>query len=36
MPRFIGRWDMCRVLEAEKPWLFRDDMVLVVDGARHG
>ncbi|KAB2617227.1 hypothetical protein D8674_013096 [Pyrus ussuriensis x Pyrus communis] len=27
---------MCRVLEVEKPWLFRDDMVLVVDGARHG
>ncbi|KAB2635509.1 hypothetical protein D8674_026043 [Pyrus ussuriensis x Pyrus communis] len=27
---------MSRVLEAEKLWLFRDDLVLVVDGARHG
>ncbi|XP_017178374.1 uncharacterized protein [Malus domestica] len=35
MARFVSRWDMCRVLEAEKPWLFREDLVLVVDGARH-
>ncbi|KAM1128421.1 hypothetical protein ACFX13_039067 [Malus domestica] len=27
---------MCRVLEADKPWLFQDDLVLVVDGAHHG
>lgn len=36
MARFVGRRDMSRVLEAEKPWLFQDDLVLVVDGARHG
>ena len=36
MARFIGRRDMRRVLEAEKPWLFHDDFVLVVDGTRHG
>lgn len=36
MVRFVGRRDMCCVLEADKPWLFRDDLVLVVDGARHG
>lgn len=34
--RFVGRHDMCHVLEAKKPWLFRDDLVLVVDGAHHG
>ncbi|KAM1398236.1 hypothetical protein ACFX2I_015707 [Malus domestica] len=36
MARFVGQRDMCRVLEAEKPWLFRDDLVLVVDGERRG
>lgn len=36
MARFVGLRDMCRVLEAEKPWLFRDDFVLEVDGTRHG
>lgn len=36
MARFVGRRDMYRVLEAEKPWLFRDDLVLIVDGAKHG
>lgn len=24
------------MLKVEEPWLFRNDMVLVVDGARHG
>lgn len=33
MARFVGRQDMYRVLDAEKPWLFREDLVLVVDEA---
>ena len=36
MARFVGRRDMSRVLDADKAWLFRDDLVLVVDGSRHG
>lgn len=36
MARFVGWRDMCRVLKAGKPWLFMDDMVLVVDGVQHG
>ena len=36
MARFVGRRDMSRVLEADKPWLFRDDLVLMVDGSNHG
>ena len=35
MARFVGRRDMYRVLEVDKPWVFCDDLVLVVDGARH-
>ncbi|KAM1090527.1 hypothetical protein ACFX19_018348 [Malus domestica] len=35
MARFVGHRDMCPVLEAEKPWLFWYDIVLVVDGACH-
>lgn len=35
MARFVGRRDMVRVLEADKPWIFRDDLVLVADGACH-
>lgn len=34
--RFVGKKDMLRVLEMDKPWVFRDDMVLVVDGSREG
>lgn len=34
--RFIGKKDMLRVLEMDKPWVFRDDMVLVVDGSHEG
>ncbi|KAB2635890.1 hypothetical protein D8674_026424 [Pyrus ussuriensis x Pyrus communis] len=33
--RFIGHRNISRVLESKKSWLFRDDLVLVVDGARH-
>ncbi|KAB2626693.1 hypothetical protein D8674_020311 [Pyrus ussuriensis x Pyrus communis] len=36
MARFVGWRDTCRVLKAGKPWLFMDDMVLVVDGVQHG
>ncbi|XP_070672186.1 uncharacterized protein [Malus domestica] len=36
MARFVGRRDMYRVLESETPWLFREDLVLVADGAKHG
>lgn len=36
MAGFVGMRDMCRVLEADKPWLFRDDLVLVVEGVRYG
>lgn len=36
MARFVGRKDMSRVLDADKPWLFRDDLALLADGARHG
>ena len=35
MARFVGHHDMARVLEADKPWIFQDDLVLVADGARH-
>ncbi|KAM1467363.1 hypothetical protein ACFX2I_032474 [Malus domestica] len=31
MARFVGCLDMSSVLEADKPWLFQDDLVLVVD-----
>lgn len=36
--RFMAQFvrNMCRVLEVEKPWLFRDNLVLVVDGVQHG
>ena len=36
MARLVDRRDMCCVLKADKRWLFRDDIVLVVDGAHHG
>ncbi|KAM1386256.1 hypothetical protein ACFX2F_032738 [Malus domestica] len=36
MARFVGRLDMSRVLEADKPWLFQDDLVLVVDVIKAG
>ncbi|KAM2510545.1 hypothetical protein PS1_035029 [Malus domestica] len=35
MAHFVGHRDMSRVLEAEKPWLFQDDLVIVIDGAHH-
>lgn len=34
--RFVGKKDMLKVLEINKPWVFRDDMVLVVDGSHKG
>lgn len=35
MARFVGRHEMLKVIDSDKPWLFKDDLVLVVYGARH-
>lgn len=36
LARFVGHGDLQRVVDADQPWTFKSDLVLVVDRMRMG